>query len=459
MRLILMQKLLKQSDKITKYLVAAILLVMPIYPKFPFIDIPKTHVFIRLEDFLMLIAGLYLLFFILRDIKGFLKDKVNYSVVLFLIVGLISLISAIFVTKTVSPALGTLHWMRRIEYLMPLLLGTVVFRNTKSNLSFYIKTMLLALLIVFVYGIGQKHFVWPVIATQNEEVAKGIAQRFNPGSHLYSTFAGHYDLASYLVLTMPIIVALFYTLKGVKTRLVLAVAGLGGLWLMANALSRISVVSYLGATTLALLLIKKYKAIPVVVLISLIVFGFSSNLLDRYSQIFRVTREKIKQQVVIPAKVYAQEGLERRRDSQTRPTPPPVFEDRSTSIRLNVEWPRAIRALRKNPLLGTGYSSITLATDNDYLRLLGEVGILGFLAFFLYFARILLEGVHIFPLTKNFKGINLGFMAGIVGAIPGVLLNATFIDIFEASKFAITFWLLIGIALSIVRNEKIKKAS
>jgi len=319
--------------------------------------------------------------------------------------------------------------------------------------------MLLALLIVFVYGIGQKHFVWPVIATQNEEVAKGIAQRFNPGSHLYSTFAGHYDLASYLVLTMPIIVALFYTLKGVKTRLVLAVAGLGGLWLMANALSRISVVSYLGATTLALLLIKKYKAIPVVVLISLIVFGFSSNLLDRYSQIFRVTREKIKQQVVIPAKVYAQEGLERRRDSQTRPTPPPVFEDRSTSIRLNVEWPRAIRALRKNPLLGTGYSSITLATDNDYLRLLGEVGILGFLAFFLYFARILLEGVHIFPLTKNFKGINLGFMAGIVGAIPGVLLNATFIDIFEASKFAITFWLLIGIALSIVRNEKIKKAS
>ena len=65
----------------------------------------------------------------------------------------------------------------------------------------------------------------------------------------------------------------------------------------------------------------------------------------------------------------------------------PVFEDRSVSIRLNVEWPRAIRAFSKNPLLGTGYSSITLATDNDFLRLLGEVGLVGALAFFLIFAN------------------------------------------------------------------------
>lgn len=455
-----MQKLLKQSDKITKYLVAAILLVMPIYPKFPFIDIPKTHVFIRLEDFLMLVAGAYLLFFVLKDIKGFLKDKVNYSVIIFLVVGLVSLLSAIFVTKTVSPTLGTLHWMRRIEYLIPLFLGTVVFRNTKKNLNFYIKIILLTIFIVLIYGVGQKYFAFPVIATQNEEVAKGIAQRFNPGSHLYSTFAGHYDLATYLVLVMPIIISLFYTLKGAKTRFVLAMAGFSGLWLLANSLSRISVISYLGGTTLALLLIKKYRAIPIVLTISLIVFGFSSNLLDRYSTIFQVTKERIKQQSMIAQEVYAQGmELERRGNTQTRPTPPPIFEDRSTSIRLNVEWPRAIRAFRKNPLLGTGYSSITLATDNDYLRLIGEVGVLGFFAFSLYFIRIFMEAIPIFPLTKNFKGLNLGFMAGMVGAIPGVLLNATFLDIFEASKFAITFWLMIGITLSIIRNEKIRKNS
>lgn len=452
-----MQKLLAKSDKITKYLVAAILIVIPVYPKFPFIDIPKTHVFVRMEDFLMLIAALYLLIFVLKDLKEFFKDKVNSSVIIFLLVGLVSLGSAIFVTKTVTPTLGALHWLRRVEYLVPLFLGTVVFRNTKSNLAFYIKTILLAIFIVFVYGFGQKHFSWPVIATQNEEVAKGIAQRFNPGSHLYSTFAGHYDLASYLVLTLPIVVSLFYTLKGLKTRVVLAIAGFAGLWLLANSLSRISVISYLGTVTLSLILIKKYKAIPVVLFVSIAVFGFSSNLLDRYSRIFEVTKQRIKSQVMVsPGQVHAQETglLERRKDSQTRPTPIPIFEDRSTSIRLNVEWPRALRALRKNPLLGTGYSSITLATDNDYLRLLGEVGLLGFFGFFLYLVRVFSEAIPIFPLTKKFKGVTLGFMAGVSGAIPGVLLNALFIDIFEASKFAIIFWLIVGIALSIVRNEK-----
>ena len=37
--------------------------------------------------------------------------------------------------------------------------------------------------------------------------------------------------------------------------------------------------------------------------------------------------------------------------------------------------------------MGTGFSSITLATDNDFLRLLGETGITGFMAFFLIFKR------------------------------------------------------------------------
>ena len=58
---------------------------------------------------------------------------------------------------------------------------------------------------------------------------------------------------------------------------------------------------------------------------------------------------------------------------------------RSFQIRLNIEWPRAIRAFWKNPFLGTGYSSITIATDNDYLRILGETGIFGLLSFVLLF--------------------------------------------------------------------------
>ena len=120
---------------------------------------------------------------------------------------------------------------------------------------------------------------------------------------------------------------------------------------------------------------------------------------------------------------------------------------------MNVEWPRALRAFYKNPLLGTGYSSITLATDNDYLRALGETGILGLLAFLLIIFGIINKFLSVLPLDKNFSGLNLAFMAGLLGSLPGLLVNAVFIDIFEASKFALIFWFFIGLALKLSHEK------
>ena len=38
---------------IYKYLVSAIILAVPLYPKFPLIEVPGTFVSVRLEDFLL----------------------------------------------------------------------------------------------------------------------------------------------------------------------------------------------------------------------------------------------------------------------------------------------------------------------------------------------------------------------------------------------------------------------
>jgi hypothetical protein len=336
-----------------------------------------------------------------------------------------------------------------------------VIKEKKENLEFYLKVLMISVILAFLYGLGQKYLNWPIIITQNLEYAKGIALRWIPGSHINSTFAGHYDLATFLVMVLPVYICLFFLLKGWRTKVMIFTVFSAGLWLLGNSGSRISVVSYLGALTIALFLVKKYKAIPLVIILSLVFFSMSSGLMARYSRIFEVTGRKIfkinslffKQEVVYAADEPI--GIPKRKEiPEPTPTPSPVFEDRSTSIRLNVEWPRAIRALSKNPLLGTGYSSITLATDNDYLRLLGEVGILGFLAFFLIFLRIGRSVSKAFPLIKKYKGVELGFLAGMIGSFPGLLLNAVFIDIFEASKFAIIFWLLMGFAVGLVSLNK-----
>lgn len=429
-----MQKFFSLLENNFRYLLTALIVIIPLYPKFPFIRIPGIYVSIRFEDFLLLIIAIATVIKIIPMIKELVNDSILRAFLVFFLVAFVSLVSGIFLTQTVIPAIGFLHLARRLEYLIPFLAVAAFFPWDKGkNLEFYIKTLGLVIFIVFIYGVGQRYFNFPVIITQNEEYSKGVALRWIPGSHINSTFAGHYDLASFLVLVLPIFISLLFIFKDKMSRIFLLGVILSGLWLLINSVSRISLISYLLAASVSLFLLKKYKEIAIVIGISLLLSLASPALLGRYARLKDIFS------YVIPT-AYAQ--------SET------VREDRSTSIRLNVEWPRAVRAFTKNSLIGTGYSSIGLATDNDYLRALGEIGILGFLAFILILKRV---GGALYQAREKLDGfpdIEKGFIAGIIGGFVGVLLNALFIDIFEASKFAIMFWLLIGIAVYTVKERQ-----
>lgn len=435
-----MQKLLQVfKPNFLKNLITALLIVVPLYPKFPAIRIPGIYVSIRLEDFLILFTLLMFFIPLLSNIKEVLSDNVSKAILIFLTVGLISVISGVFITQTAVGSIALLHLFRRIEYFSMFFVGFVYMKLNKdvNIFEYLIKVLLIINFLILLYGLGQRYFNFPVIITQNEEYSKGIALSWVPGSHINSTFAGHYDLASYLVLTVPIFIAYFFVVKGKFSKIIIALSVCFAFWLFSSAVSRISIVSFLGASALSLLLLKKYKEILVVIFISVLAFGFSPDLRARYGRIIEVVREKISSIVV----VYADEGEKE------------VFEDRSTSIRLVVEWPRAIRAFYKNPLLGTGYSSITLATDNDYLRALGETGILGLASFIL----VLISLFKVFRKVMFKNDVDSVFIAGFVGSSVGILVTALFIDIFEASKFATIYWMFAGLVVGkIVSQSKSK---
>ncbi len=52
----------------------------------------------------------------------------------------------------------------------------------------------------------------------------------------------------------------------------------------------------------------------------------------------------------------------------------------------------------------------------------------------------------------------LAFMAAGIAICSGLLVNAFYIDVFEASKVAYTFWALLGLILVAIKLEKAKKA-
>lgn len=442
-----------------KWLLGALLITIPLYPKFPLFNIPGIYVAVRAEDFLILLIGLFLFFKIISNPKVFLGSKINQALFIFFAVGFVSVLSGVFVTHTIFPHIGLLHWVRRIEYVIPFFAAILLYRAEYSR--FFVHTLVVVSVFVFLYALGQMHLGLPVISTQNYEFSKGLALQWLPGARLHSTFGGHYDLAAFLVIILPIFWAFFFVAKSNLSRLFVFIGIAASFWLLVAASSRISIAAYFVGVGVALWVLRRRLFIIPVFAMSLIIMFTMGDLASRYrysieSLFSRVPIIQEKESFVVKP-VFAEENFvapKRRSTATPEPKGSPVVEDRSTEIRLNVEWPRAIRALMRNPLLGTGYSSITLATDNDYLRLLGEVGILGFLAFMLALTRI---GKKLLMFVFSQKGEitpERAFVSGSLGAFAAILVNASFIDVFEASKVALVFWAILGIAIAIP-NQRI----
>lgn len=416
-----------------KYLSAAILVFIPLYPKFPLFFLPRSTVAVRAEDFLLVFGALSLFAYISIH-KLWRKIPLFFPVLAFFGTGLVSSLSAILITQNVSPALVIFHFLRRFEYLLVFYIIYFTARHSAQNKRFILELIIFPFVGVFLYGLAQIYLHAPVISTMNAESSKGIALTLQPGVQLSSTFAGHYDLAIYLAM---IIITLFACVINIKKNFALTlgclITTICGVWLFMRAGSRIGLLG-LGVSLLALSLsLKKFKwGIVYLTLVLAMVFT-SQNLLNRMGNLIKILKPTTINWVT---PVLAQDRA--------------VQSDRSTSIRLDVEWPEAIRALYKNPLLGTGYSSLGLATDNDYLRSIGETGILGFSSFLLLLAAVS-KGILGSFMQKS-DSIEKIISVSSFGVLIFFLICAVFLDVFESSKIAIMFWVFAGSSFSLKKS-------
>ena len=443
--------------------VAILLAFIPLYLKFPLVNVKGTYVAIRLED--LLVAVVVFVWFIhqLKTKFSVFNDRLSWLFILYWGVGGASLISALLLTKNVVPQIAVLHFLRRIEY-MSLFFVALTSITSFKKIKLYQFSLLLTVLGVIIYGVGQKYLYWPVVSTMNREFSKGTLLRLNEGARVSSTFAGHYDLAAYLVLITSFLLALFFAYKNQITKKIIFLLYLGCLYLLVLTASRISFAAYLFSITFLLVWIKKHWWIPPILAVSIICMLLSTQFSQRYAATLRISLTAFSGSLP-----RANVSPQITPTSTPTPTPtPPVATSSATigdedlgiqysnQIRFNVEWPRALRALAKNPFLGTGYSSVTLATDNDYLRALAETGILGLLSFSLIFIEILRRIAINFRDTKISTDRKL-IVAGIAAGALGFFINAAFIDVFEASKVAFIFWILMGILVGILNLSKQKQ--
>ncbi len=518
------------------FLVSIFLLVfIPLYPKKPLIDVVNTWVYIRAEDFVVtfvLLAWIVLLF---RK-KINLKTPLTMPILIFWLVGAIATFHGVLLIfpglANIFPNVAFLAMLRRIEYLSMFFVAYAGFKDRRS-LPLVSWVVVLTLLGVALYGLGQRYLGFPAYLTMNEEFAKGIPIQLSALSRIPSTFAGHYDLAAYLVLVIPIVVSLIFGFKNWLIKLFfLVVTGLG-LVVLFMTVSRVSFFVLFVSLAVVVFLQKKrwfMVSVPIVgIFLAVLLLVFTPRIIDRFSSTVKeidvlidartgealgnikdistldfkdktvknrqfISRADIDADLesapgatasasaIIPHELLPVTGVQlvppnastgenlpqgtgyinlslspvkkqlnnffymrRNKDGMPISSELTMYSgnflikraaayDLSLTTRYQGEWPHAIEAFKRNIFLGSGYASISLAIDNSYLRMLGEVGAFGFISFFAIFV---VAGIYIkkalqevdSPIIRSFV---IGFCAGVIG----LGLNATLIDVFEASQIA-----------------------
>ncbi|MBI5449440.1 O-antigen ligase family protein [Candidatus Gottesmanbacteria bacterium] len=543
-----MKKLLHWSKQ-NFFLLSAIVcsVFIPLYPKLPLVDIKNTWVYIRIEDFLV-VGVLFLLVIAVMRRQISLKTPLTMPILLFWIAGGIATMHGILLVfpslQAVYPNVAFLSFLRRMEYMSLFFVGYFALKE-KRHLAALVVVLVGTVLAVSLYGIGQKYLGFPAFLTMNEEYAKGIPIRLSQLSRISSTFSGHYDLAAYLVLVLPVFVSLLFGYTKYWQRAVLILGVLLGFIALFMTVSRISFFALLLALGFVVFLHKRkliLLTLPVTVIFVLLFVSISPRVFDRFgntvkaidvvidaktgdpightktvpntyfmtkiikqqyartikniygfaspSASFVVPYLVLPEQVVLLAEPDAPTGEDlpqgtgyinlslapviRKLDNffyepkpRTATTAAEVFiingdfllkkvftYDLSFTTRFQGEWPRAMAAFTRNILVGSGYGSVGLAVDNSYLRMLAEVGSLGFVFFTGIFVALGMYIKKIWPDIDSEQ--SKSFIIGVMAGLAGIGVNALFIDVFEASKVAFMTWLLIGMALGLAASYQRK---
>jgi hypothetical protein len=519
-----MNKLLHWYDTwFLKILVAFLIIFTVLYPKLPSVHIVRTWVYIRLEDFSILFASIIWFIQVLRK-KVTVPLWLAGTIGLFWGIGLLSTaFSIVFIGPHLAnyfPHLALLEDFRRVEYMILFFVAFSTIKNAKDIRDYFI-VLCITVFGAVIYGFGQRYyldfwswfprffeqnpFCFPSFQTGNEEFAKGLPLCLPRGARITSTFGGHYDLAAYLVLVLPILFTGFIAIKKWFFKIVTFLLFVGGLILLIFTASRTSFAAYiLGIIGALIFFKKKWFIIPVLIVSMIVLLMFSESTAKRFLETVRISSIVTNSQGQLVGETGSlPSSLENKISKNTVENPPPaqnlqagsafiglpvqttpvatsvaivkktispeearrlglangsleiasvsgtflvrkaLVYDISFTTRFQAEWPNAWKAFLRNPLLGSGYSSITLATDNDFLRALGETGLLGFISFVLIFIVLGIALVELAPKSKD-QLVN-AWAFGAAGGLLGLAANATLIDVFESSKVAEGLWIMLGI--------------
>lgn len=371
-----------------------LLMFIPLYPKLPLLNVRNTWVYVRAEDFLVVsVLVLWILLFFRKKVT--IKTPLTMPIMIYWLVGVIATLHGVLLifpqTSNVFPNVAFLSFLRHVEYLSLFFVSYCGMKD-KKFLPAVIGVLVFTLILVVLYGIGQKFLGFPAYLTTNEEFAKGLPITLSRLSRVPSTFAGHYDLAAYLVLILPILTSLIFGFKNRLIKFFIFVSVILGFGLLFTTVSRVSFFVLLIALFIVLFFQNKKIFIfsfPVIVISAFLFLSFQPALLSRFGNTVKEvnvlvdakTGEAIGNIKFVPSakfenKIIIQKKISDRGQLDTSlPTKEDALEASPSSLLSLDNFPKELPVVVPSNLStgenlpqGTGYINLSLSPATKKLR-------------------------------------------------------------------------------------------
>jgi len=387
----------------TNFALVLLILSMLLSPEIGVGELSDRAVMIRLDDILLIVIFLGWLakLAVFKELGLLKRTPLNGPIMLYVLVCVVS--TGIMLTGGHGSFLRSLfYFLKYFEYFLVYFL-VVNNINEMRQVRFFLLLMFFTCFVVSCYGL-YSYFATGYRATAPFEGVGGEAN----------------TLAGYLILMLALVISvlLHNGLPRYRSRL-LGVLGMGSATLL-YTLSRGGWLGFIVTCAMMAVYVRKNRLLLIFCLVFLTVLApFAAP---------RVVRERVRT-TFASGRTYKIAGRE-------------VTIDASGATRIE-SWKVGWQKVLEKPVLGHGIPGGTVV-DNQYTRVMIEVGLLGLWAFFFLLRRIFLmarqarQAMLHDPLALS---ITTGFMAGFIGLLVHALSAASFIII----RIMEPFWFIVAV--------------
>lgn len=401
--------------KIIKLLFLALIILMPL-GEITRIDIGNNTV-IKINDIVLFLTVFsYAIYYFLNKNKDKSKNNLSKPILIFSIIGLVSLLINFSNLKINEFFVSILYLIRWLLYAGIYFVVSSFDYNFKKRIPIY---LMISSLIVLFLGYFQ-YFFYPSLRN---------LYYLGWDEHLYRMFSSFLDpnfFGSFLVLILILNFGLLMLYKNIKSRALFLLSGL----LIFNAVfltySRSALIMLFISIMVFLILIKKARLILLLIITFFVIFLFmSKNFYIENLNLLRTASSKA------------------RIDSSNT----------------------ALKIIEKNPIMGVGFNAYRYAqlrygfkkensnipnhsdsgTDNSFLFVLATTGIVGFISYLYLLLAIIKTTVNNLNAENNFNKI---FSVVIISSFSGMIVNSIFINSLFYTFIMEWIWILLGINYS-----------